>query len=97
MGAVLLIFSILTITYSIAGKQVVLYCEAGVTVPLRDNFKNISQIRHRSIPVNANTSLSGYVWTPHSFLHNKDGHECHVIRGANRAQRSSASSPGGDV
>lgn len=68
VGAVLLIFSVLTITYSIAGKQVVLYCRAGVTVPLRDNFKNISQIRYRSIPVSANTSPSDYIWIQHSFL-----------------------------
>lgn len=51
VGAVLLIFSILTVTYSIADKQVILYCEAGVTVPPRDNFKNINQISYRSVLV----------------------------------------------
>lgn len=51
VGAVLLIFSILTVTYSIAGKQVILCYEAGVTVPLRDIFKNISQISYRSVLV----------------------------------------------
>ena len=39
VGTVLLIVSILTITYSIADKQVILYRKAGVTVPLRDNCK----------------------------------------------------------
>lgn len=68
VGAVLLIFSILTVTHSVADNRIVLYCEAGVTVPLRDNFKNISQIRYRSMPVNANTSPSDYVWIQHSFL-----------------------------
>lgn len=51
VGAVLLIFSILTVAYSIADKQVILYCEAGVTVPPRDNFKNINQISYRSVLV----------------------------------------------
>lgn len=92
VGAVLLIFSVLTIPYSIAGKQAVLYCEAGATVPLRDNFKNISQIRYRTIPVNANTSpsLSGY--HIHSFTA-----QCHIVHGENTAQRSAVSSPGGDA
>jgi len=51
VGAVLLIFSILTIAYSIAGKQIILHCEAGVTVPLRDNFKNRGQINYRNMLV----------------------------------------------
>lgn len=51
VGAVLLIFSILTVTYSVAGKEVILYCEVGIAVPLRDNFKNTSQISCRSIQV----------------------------------------------
>lgn len=51
VGAVLLVFFFLTITCSIAGKQVILYCEAGVTVLLRDNFKNIGQISCRSVLV----------------------------------------------
>lgn len=91
VGAVLLIFSILTIAYSITGKRAVLYGDAGVTFPLRDNFKNTSQISHRGVLVLLTLPFwpcLGTTFIP-SSAQCKDEYECHIIHTENKAQRSS--------